>query len=299
MQKQRPQQSLELVLHPERDMTYVHFENAAQHPFQPNPSGVPRVNAWWLADAALTTYWPPADAHAIFARAGLDSEFLSVESTNCYVAWTDAFVIVAFRGTQPNEWEDILDDAKFRLVPWPTGRVHRGFKEGLDRIWSRLEAKLRELDSTRKVWLCGHSLGAALAVLAADRYGRAQGIATIGCPRVGDVEFAAAFDQKLQGKSLRCVNDQDVVTHVPPPLPLLPYKHVAERRFIDPNGTISSREPRISHFFVDLIGDSMHLLEVMNGLNAGVLRHAPEFVLDHMPKSYAVDIWNDFDTNGA
>lgn len=295
MQKPRPDPSIELVLRPESDTSYVHFENAAQHPFQPEAAGVPRINAWWLAEAALAAYWDPGDARAIFGRAGLDSEFLAVEPTNCYVAWSDGFVIVAFRGTESDEWGDILDIANLRLVPWSTGRVHHGFREGIDRIWNALDAKLRELDGTRAVWFAGHSLGAALAALAADRYGRARGISTLGSPRVGDLEFAAAFDRKLEGRSLRFVNDQDVVTHVPAFLPHLPYKHVARRRFIAPDGTISDRGPAIKAFFAGLIGDPLHVLEVINGLATGVLRHPPEFLLDHMPKSYTVDIWNDYD----
>src|SRR3712207_7315017 len=48
---------------------------------------------------------------------------------------------------------------------------------------------------------------------------------------------------------------RSVVTHVPAPLPLQPYKHVAERRFIAPDGMISRGLPPIPHFFDDLIGD--------------------------------------------
>jgi hypothetical protein len=53
MRKPAPAYSVEFVLHPERDATYVHFENATSHPFQPDPTGLPRVNVWWLAEAAL------------------------------------------------------------------------------------------------------------------------------------------------------------------------------------------------------------------------------------------------------
>ena len=145
MQKPPPMYSLPLVLSPERDHSYVHFENAAAHPFQANPAGLPRVNVWWLVDSALLTYWDDAQAKAIFGSAGLESKFIKVSSTDCYVAWARDFVIVAFRGTEPNEWQDILTDANVKLVPWRVGKVHRGFKEAVDKIWPRLEAELNLL----------------------------------------------------------------------------------------------------------------------------------------------------------
>ena len=62
MQKPPPVYEADLVFHPERDTEYVHFEQSAAHPFAANPSGLPRVNAWWLAESALLTYWSEADA---------------------------------------------------------------------------------------------------------------------------------------------------------------------------------------------------------------------------------------------
>lgn len=295
MQKPAPVYSLDLVLHPERDNGYIHFENAAAHAFQPNPgAGVPRVNVWWLADSALLTYWDEATAEAIFTSAGLQSKFLKVDSTDCYIAWQRDFVIVAFRGTEADEWEDMLTNAQIELVPWQSGKVHCGFREAIDEIWPRLEAELTTLSQGRAVWFCGHSLGAALATLAADRYAQTRGVCTFGCPRVGDHTFAAAFDAKLSNRSLRYVNNHDIVTHVP----IFGYKHVSVRRFIDAHGTISGNPPKFIHFFAELLGPPEHLLDIINGLQDGTLRTAPNFLLDHMPKAYAIWTWNDFDANG-
>lgn len=296
MQKPAPVYSLDLVFHPEQDNTYVHFENFAAHPFQPNPAGFPRVNVWWLADAALLTYWDEADAKAAFNGAGLQSKFLKVGSTDCYIAWQQDFVIVAFRGTEPDEWEDMLTNAKMKLVPWQAGRVHRGFKEAIEEIWPRLETELNTLSTTgRTVWFCGHSLGAALATLAADRYPETRGVCTIGCPRVGDKAFAAAFNTNLANKTLRYVNHHDIVTHVP--TPVMGYNHVDVRRFIARNGTISGNPPALLHFFAELLGSPEHLLEIINGLKQGTLKTAPNFLLDHMPKAYAIWTWNDYEAN--
>jgi len=296
MQKPPPVYKADLVFHPEGDTGYVHFEQSAAHPFAADPSGFPRVNVWWLAESALLAYWGEADASAAFSRAGLQSKFLKSGSTDCYIAWQGTFVIVAFRGTEPDEWEDILTDAMIALVPWRTGKVHFGFKQGMDAIWPALEAELNTLSMGRTVWFCGHSLGAALATLAADRYAKTRGVCTFGCPRVGDRAFAAGFNARLGASSLRCVNNHDIVTHVPPPL--FAYKHVDVRRFIAPDGTISGRPPSLLHFFGELFGRPEQLLETIDALKQGTLKTAPNFLLEHMPKAYAIWTWNDYDAHG-
>ena len=296
MRKDPPNYLLDLVFHPEHDQEYVHFENASAHPFQPDPAGFPRVNVWWLADSALLTYWDPVKAGAIFRAAGLQSEFVKVGSTDCYLAWQDGAVIVAFRGTEPDEWRDMLTNSKIALVPWTAGRVHRGFKEAIDDIWPALERRLSTLAQGRKVWFCGHSLGAALAMLAADRFSNTRGVCTFGCPLVGDRAFTSAFNTHLAGKTFRYVNHNDVVTHVPPPV--LGYDHVDVGRYIATNGTISGAAPSFLHFFAELFGTPQNLFEIIDNLLKGTLKAAPPFLLEHMPKAYALWTWNDYDANG-
>jgi triacylglycerol lipase len=298
MPKPKPVYDVRFVLHPEQDTQYVHFENAQAHPFQPRPAGVPLVNRWWLAESALAAYWPPDQAHEIFRRAGLDSEFVTAAGTDCYVAWQKDWLAVAFRGTQPDQWPDILTDANASQISWDAGRVHRGFAEALQQIRGPLDSTLARLGGGRSVWFCGHSLGAALATLAAYRYG-ASGVCTLGSPRVGDREFASAFNEKLAAQAFRYVNDEDVVTHVPPPaFPPFIYTHVDVPRFIAPDGTVSASAPAIDHFFADLIGSPEVLLEMIKGLHSEALTLAPVFLLDHMPKAYAIWMWNDYERNG-
>jgi triacylglycerol lipase len=296
MQKPAPEYRLEFVLHPEHDAGYKHFENSAGEPFQPNPKDFPRVNVWWLAEAALLTYWDKPKAIQIFRAAGCDCEFITADSTDCYVASQPHWVVVAFRGTQPDEWKDILADANILLVPWRTGLVHCGFKKAFDAIVPQLDPILQRLTPGRTLWFCGHSLGAAMATLAADHYGAGtRGVCTFGSPRVGDHAFSSAFSAKFSGKSLRYVNDHDVVTHVPPPIG---YEHVDARRFIAPDGTVSSGESAIAHFFSELFGVPKQLLAVIESLRSAPDRTAPDFLLDHMPNAYAIWTWNDYDANG-
>ena len=294
MPKERPDPNILYVFHPEKDSTYVHFADAAAHPFTGDATSVVPRNAWWLADAALLSYWDADVALARFRSAGMAADALDVEGVQCYVSWTDSFVIVAFRGTEPDQWEDIFADLDLPLVPHGQGgRVHRGFKDYVERVWPRLRARLDDLGPSRPVWFTGHSLGAALATLAADTYERTWAVCTFGSPRVGDQTFAAAFDKRFGRKALRFVNDGDIVTHVPPPLPLR-YKHVGGLRHIRPDGSIATTPPSIAHYFTDIFGDPRHQLEVIKALQSGVMKTPSHALLDHMPRAYAVDIWNDY-----
>jgi triacylglycerol lipase len=300
MRKPPPVYDARFVIHPETDAEYVHFEHAAANPFQARPAGVPRVNVWWLAEAALLSYWDPQSARPIFAAAGLESDYLAADGgTDCYVAWQEDAVLVAFRGTQPGQWKDILTDAVAAQVPLETGQVHYGFAEAIADIWEKLGPVLQRLSPSRTVWFCGHSLGAALATLAAFQYPETRGVATFGCPRVGNKTFAEVFNGRLAGKAFRYVNDHDVITHVPPEWFLLwGYAHVDLRCFIAPDGTVSGGEPAVPHYFADLFGRPQALLEIVKGLQTGALTIAPDFLLDHMPKAYAIWSWNDYDANG-
>jgi triacylglycerol lipase len=291
------------VFHPERDTSYVHFERGDQHPFQPDPpGGFLRVNAWWLADAALLSYWPPAQALRIFRGAGFECEpDDGTTATNYYLAWRPGCLLVAFRGTQPDQWQDSLDDINVGPPVALDGRqVHRGFYEALDRVWPKLTSRLGDLATGRTVWFCGHSLGAAIATLAAYRYDRTRGVCTFGSPRVGDAQFAATFNQRFAGRSWRFVNDHDVVTHVPPPRFLgMRFEHVDAARFIAPDGTVSATAPAVQHYVADIFGESLASLRgIVTGLRDGRLGPPPDALLDHMPKEYAVASWNDYEKNG-
>jgi hypothetical protein len=296
MRKPAPEYDSRFVFRPEADTDYRRFENALAHPFVARPVGrIPRINAWWLAEAALVSYSDPAVALAAYAEAGLKSQPISKDGTDAYVAWNDEAVIVAFRGTEPDHLEDYLTDANLALVKGDSGHVHLGFKLALEAVWPPLMEALGPLENGRSVWFCGHSLGAALATLAAAKYGRTTGACTLGSPRVGDPEFAGSLDAKLSGGMQRFVNNHDIVTHVPTP-PL--YKHVRERRFIGPDGRISERQPSIPHFFADLIGTPAELGRLVRALDQQGTPFAPRFLLDHMPKAYAIWTWNDYEANG-
>lgn len=303
MQRPRPTPDVDFVFHPEGDAAYRHFEGHEAMPFDAQAPVVTRAHAWWLAEAALLTYWDPTAAVARFAAAGLTAEPIAGGETQLYVTFSADAVLVVFRGTEADRFGDMFDNSQFGLENWPhaPGSVHAGFRRALERVWAPLEARLATLSPTRTVWFGGHSLGAALATLAASRYPGTAGVSTIASPRVGDRLFAAAFDARFGARSRRYANDTDIVTHIPPPLPppfTRSYTHVGELRHIQPDGRITTEPPRLAHFVRDVFGEVGHLQEVVQALEARLMSRAPAFLLDHMARGYAVDIWNDLDADG-
>ena len=277
--KPRAERDMRFVLHPAADAAYVHFDGSDAHPFEPAATGVSRVNAWWLAEAALLSYWPLAIANARFRSAGLETGFIEQGGVQCYVSVGSAFVIVSFRGTEVDDLQDVFDDARFALVRWnETGaKVHHGFRAAFERVEARLAGALASIGPERTVWFSGHSLGGALAVLAADRFDRANGILSIGSPRVGNAAFATTFTERFGNVTARYVSNRDLVTRVPPRRPF-GYEHVGELRQIDPNGDVRGAAPP-ALALTDRIRD---------------LGRTQDALLDHMPRGYSVDIWNDY-----
>ncbi len=135
---------------------------------------------------------------------------------------TDGFVatsgeggltIVAFRGTEPGKLDDLIADLDALPAEWGDGgsRVHAGFLRAFGPVRGAVRAAL---DGRGQVIFTGHSLGAALATLAAADHRRRQpALITFGSPRVGDRRFA----RLLGGLTVhRVVDCCDVVARIPP-----------------------------------------------------------------------------------
>jgi triacylglycerol lipase len=147
-------------------------------------------------------------------------KFFDSHETQAYLARNDETCILAFRGTEPTKVKDWLADLDAHQVNGPAGKVHEGFLVALNYIWLDVWNTLKAERGTRSLWVTGHSLGGALAVLAVAklRMEKAQpvsGLYTYGQPRVGDAEFCSRFDQALGTNTFRFVNFKDIVPRVP------------------------------------------------------------------------------------
>lgn len=172
------------------------------------------------------------------------AEFLDQGGTQGFIASNDKMLLIAFRGTEAEQLQDILTDINLALTQGPVGKVHTGFARALERIWPEFENQFSRLYQGQPVWLTGHSLGAALATLTTARLAlgsgekvRIQGLYTYGSPRIGDDVFAQEFNRICLGLTFRFRNHNDVVTRVPlPGVFQLRYRHVGKLCYFDANG---------------------------------------------------------------
>lgn len=180
-----------------------------------------RQNAEFLGNAAKLAYSDPQAIAATLKTWKMDLvRFFDCQETQAYLAKNDQTLILAFRGTQPDKVKDWLYDLDAHQVNGPVGKVHEGFLCALHYIWIDLWNTLQRERGMRNLWITGHSLGGALAVLATAklRFEKAQpisGLYTYGQPRVGDFEFSSRFDQGFGANTFRFVNFQDIVPRVP------------------------------------------------------------------------------------
>ena len=166
----------------------------------------------------MLSYLPDAEAQPVFLDLGFDAvRYIERDGAQAYELMNDVDVVVVCRGTEPNEWNDIKADANALTdLAETVGRVHRGFKREVDDIWPELEETLD--DERRNVWFTGHSLGGAMATICAGRCKLSDIAAvpvetvTFGSPRVGTMRYV----QNAGITHLRWVNNNDIVTRVPP-----------------------------------------------------------------------------------
>jgi len=128
-------------------------------------------------------------------------------------------MVLAFRGTETKP-EDVLADGFAVSGPWvKTGQVHQGFARAYGGVRDEVNAVLAEHQGT--LLITGHSLGAALATLAAadqaDREPEPPTLITFGSPLVGDTDFSGSLQGLVDGGNIkRFVDCCDLVTRIPP-----------------------------------------------------------------------------------
>jgi hypothetical protein len=182
---------------------------------------------------------------------------VAIRGTRTVEEWTlDA---TAYQVPVPLVWFNNQDE----LVP---ARVHLGFLILFAFLRPQLDAAMSQFDASAGTQVAGHSLGSALATLAAVytrvlRFPAAVQMYNMASPRVGDPEFVGAFNL-LVPDGYRIVNLGDLVPMLPPTqisLPvegLLTYAHVGQEwDYLWQTGNVGG-----NHFY-----DTNYSVAVQNG----------------------------------
>lgn len=138
-----------------------------------------------------------------------------------------AYLVLAFRGTE-KKISDWLTDARCIPVVYGKDKIHKGFYRAFcinkDADGNTVEDKVTAILNTQKakdesenplpLFITGHSLGGALALLATKQVASDVNGAcyTFGAPRVGNYEYFRSIKTPV----FRIVNSSDIVPRVPP-----------------------------------------------------------------------------------
>ncbi|MFL0802521.1 MAG: lipase family protein [Agarilytica sp.] len=165
----------------------------------------------------------------------------------------DLFLI--FRGTTTaNNNADMVTDARIGIERSTSGLpVHIGFNHTFKSMLPEIRSFIAESKITGTVHCIGHSLGGAVATLAADWAASSLSLPvklyTFGQPRVGLTFFSSMLTQKLGSKNIhRVFHTTDPV----PMVPVFPYLHTPlpgyGHRKISENPIISGEAHRMTAY---------------------------------------------------
>jgi hypothetical protein len=126
---------------------------------------------------------------------------------------TDKIAVLAFRGTEATQLSDIKADLNTITKNDEGARIHTGFLNAYEMVHNPIVKELSMLNDYA-LYITGHSLGGALALLATRKL-ELDNIAacyTFGSPRVGSSEFSDSIKTPIY----RIVNTADIVPRLPP-----------------------------------------------------------------------------------
>ncbi|MFT2110134.1 lipase family protein [Marinomonas sp. 2405UD68-3] len=223
-------------------------------------------NAYWMATLASEVYLSISEGNKKPDEIGIlrnlkakDEQFISVFSADKNSAQAaliehENYLSFAFRGT--DEIADWIDNINAFSTQALFGSFHRGFWNALMDVWAVLYDRCNMLQQQKKrpVFFTGHSLGGAMATIAAAHFIQQDkpfsSVYTFGQPRALTRETAQLFNMECQSRFFRFHNNNDLVTRVP--ARLMGYSHVGSYLYISEEKAIH-REPGFWFRFIDYV----------------------------------------------
>lgn len=226
---------------------------------------------------------------------------LTIVATAHFVLSRDQRVgVLSFRGTEPANlmnWLTDADTAKY-VFGKDGGHVHSGFFANVEALWAdiveHVDPAIR--GGLEELYITGHSLGGAMAVVAAARIfeggepyerwrGAIRGVYTYGQPIVGDAGFKAKFEPRFGSFLFRHVYRHDVVPGLPPNAVDTTFVHFGQRRAaLGPGDTwkLDAIDRRADmHAIASILGSFItQRIDALNGIEL------PFSMDDHSPRGY-------------
>ena len=217
-------------------------------------------NAYWMARLSKEVYLkkserdPAPDEGKILANLKKDDEkFISVlgvdkNSAQAALVEHEDYLCMVFRGT--DELSDWLDNINAFSTKKLFGEFHCGFWNSVEDVWQLINGKFRYLQEERKrpLFITGHSLGGAMATIAAAKFIHEDkpftSVYTFGQPRALSRETAQIFNIECKSRFFRFHNNNDIVTRVP--ARLMGYSHVGSYLYITEDQEI---HPEVGFWF--------------------------------------------------
>jgi len=241
------------------ELTYQQYQNGlppANNGSVPMPTGFTQIASFTAPEISLNSANLAAYKKVQWQTLTTSNEIkpMAVGVQDVYfgfAATSATYNVVAVRGTRSTfEW---ALDADIPQVPVPlvwyhngnfeVAKVHMGFLIAYSFLVEQIITACQQFDNSLPCLVTGHSLGAALATLAAPSIELLTGNPNVqmynfASPRVGNPAFVGAYSALIP-QSYRVVNLADVVPMVPPTNLFWDYEHVpTEWSFLNQTGNI-------------------------------------------------------------
>jgi triacylglycerol lipase len=203
---------------------------------------------------------------------------------------------IAFAGSDPGKPQDWVTD--FEAMPSPDD-LHTGFETTVKLVSPAIQAAIA--NRTRPLFFTGHSLGGALAILAASLEPNVQQVVvyTFGSPRTGGDKFFNAYGPGAS--TFRFIDGTDIVPTVPLTLPGVVYRHVGQAVQCKTDGLFEGVAPMARDgnkpdilesaeqaAFANL--DALAGLQIIHTIGPSLRDHLagflPRMIRDHVPQNY-------------